>query len=537
MSTFDVLPYSIENLVACFAAASRETRKEAIEAKRHRVYFEEYFRELAAATIVVERDYIDRDYLGDYASYYDRCFKSYQRRTTRLHFFTTQFDRSQFESVLRAQDGPVNRDHLAESYLGFIVVKPLPQTIIGRTCLSTYPPDNGRRQFPSLRTYHVHLYGLELKVRSLAYQEQDTVVAACATSALWSCFQGTGMLFQHVIPPPVEITKWAGDHLPENLLLASARPFPNAGLTLTQMAHAVKQVGLEPFVVKASTRYGLNGAMYGYLRGKIPSILVVSLVSELATPTEQFMGAHAIALTGFSLENVPAVPYGETGFLLRASRIGRVYGHDDQVGPFARMVWERRHSPVDPANGIAEQPIDTLKTSWSGDICANPTNILLPLYHKIRIPFIDIHDAMLALDAGLEGLRPQLAGLNRAEWDIFLTTSDEYKASVSEDYAHLDVDIMPSLLADLPRFVWRVIGRVDELLRLDFLFDATGVAHDDLLVHAVAAKTGYSQLLAVLALVAAALPDEISRPQVRAILKKFSYSPIPQQPGQAGAPS
>lgn len=144
---------------------------------------------------------------------------------------------------------------------------------------------------------------------------------------------------------------------------------------------------------------------------------------------------------------------------------------------------------------------------------------------------------MLALDAALEGLRSQLADLNRAEWDIFLTTSDEYKASASEDYAHLDVDIMPSLLADLPRFVWRVIGRVDGLLQLDFLFDATGVAHDDLLVHVVAAKTGYSQLLAVLALVAAALPDEISRPQVRAILKKFSYSPIPQQPGQAGAPS
>ncbi|MFL9977644.1 hypothetical protein [Paraburkholderia graminis] len=523
MSAFDVLPYSIENLVGCFAEASPQTSPESIQDKRHRVYFEEYFRELGAATILVEREYIDRDYLEDYASYYDRCFQDYRRRTTRLHFFTTQFDRDQFELVLRGQDTPLTREDLMRSYLGFVVVKPLPQTIIGRTCLATYPSDNGRRQFPSLRTYHVHLYGIELKVRSLAYQEQDTVVAACATSALWSCFQGTGMLFQHVIPPPVEITRWAGDHMPENLLLASARPFPNAGLTLTQMAHAVKQVGLDPFVIRANTRYGLNGAMYGYLRGKIPSILVVSLVSGLGTASEQLLGGHAIALTGFSLNSAPPVPHGKTGFLLRASRIDRVYGHDDQVGPFARMVWERKALPADAEGGADERSIDTLKTSWSGDVYANPANILLPLYHKIRIPFVEIHDAMLALDSALEKFRPLMPGVNRAEWDIFLTTSDEYKASAPADYAGLDVDILPALLADLPRFVWRVMVRVDDKLQLDFLFDATGVAHDELLVHAVSTKQGYSQMLAALALAA---PNAAMRPQVRAILRRFLVSPI-----------
>ncbi|MDR0674130.1 MAG: hypothetical protein LBF93_10880 [Zoogloeaceae bacterium] len=95
-------------------------------------------------------------------------------------------------------------------------------------------------------------------------------MAACATSALWSCFQGTGMLFQHKIPPPVEITKWAGDHLPENLLAASSRTFPNSGLTATQMAHAVRCVGLEPLVIGANSRYAVNSVMYAYLRGKVP---------------------------------------------------------------------------------------------------------------------------------------------------------------------------------------------------------------------------------------------------------------------------
>jgi hypothetical protein len=98
-----------------------------------------------------------------------------------------------------------------------------------------------------------------------------------------------------------------------------------------------------------------------------------------------------------------------------------------------------------------------------------------------------------------------------------------YKASAPADYAGLDVDIMPALLADLPRFVWRVMVRVDDKLQLDFLFDATGVAHDELLVHAVSTKEGYSQMLAALAL---ATPGAAMRPQVRAILKRFLVSPI-----------
>ncbi|MEA2061896.1 MAG: hypothetical protein U9P10_15645 [Thermodesulfobacteriota bacterium] len=53
----------------------------------HFSYFEEYFNELDAQTIVVERNYIERDYLEDYSGYYVRCFKKHRRRCVRLHFF------------------------------------------------------------------------------------------------------------------------------------------------------------------------------------------------------------------------------------------------------------------------------------------------------------------------------------------------------------------------------------------------------------------------------------------------------------------
>lgn len=545
MSAFDVLPYSVEALLQCLADGSKLSSESVIRNKRHRVYFEEYFRELEAATIVVERAYTDRDYLEDYAAYYDRCFQDYPRRTQRLHFFRAPFDTAQFELTLGDSNAGVGECALRDTYLGFVVVKPLPQTIVGRTCLKTYSSDGGRRHFPSLRIYPVNLFGIELEVESLAYQEQDTVVAACATSALWSCFQGTGKLFQHMIPPPVEITGWAGSHMPENLLAASSRAFPNNGLTATQMAYAVRRVGLEPLVLGANTRYGLNSAVYAYLRGKIPSILAAELIKDVESPQSSIMGGHAIALTGFSLGNEPATGYGESGFLLRAARIDRIYGHDDQVGPFARMVWERIQIPIqeEESDGNlgqetsgAEQAappepsfnnFDFLHTSWDGCVHAVPKFVLLPLYHKIRIPFSLVHEEMLRLDSLLENLRKKLMPtVPRAEWDIYLTTSGDFKASVRADYAGIGIPVTSSLIADLPRFVWRVTVRTGERFQLDFLFDATGIAQHGLLVHVVSAGAEYAQMLGALAPFCQASPENFSV-QSRSVLERFLASPLP----------
>ncbi|TCW72854.1 hypothetical protein [Burkholderia sp. SRS-25] len=535
MAAFQVLPYTIDNLVQCFANGSKFISQDAVRAKKHRVYFEEYFQALGAATIVVECNYVDRDYLEDYAAYYDRCFQDYPRRTQRLHFFREAFDEAGFQSVL---DGSAQQ-HLTEerlraSYLGFVVVKPLPATIVGRTCLVAYPADNGRRNFPILRTYAVHLFGIVLEVESLAYQEQDSVVAACATSALWSCFQGTGKLFQHMIPPPVEITNWAGDHMPENLLAASARAFPNNGLTATQMAYAVRRVGLEPSVVGAQTRYGLNSVAYAYLQGRLPMLLACQFFENLTTAQPSPVGGHAIALTGFSLGDPVATPQGPTGFLLRASRIDKLYGHDDQVGPFARMTWEQVPNaphfvyphPMAGAGGYI------LRTSWGPDIGTVADFVLLPLYHKIRIPYDLIHAAILNLDAIVEGIRRAVfLTVPRAEWDIYLTTGSEYKESVRAEYPAMGVDQLPSLLAELPRFVWRARARVNDRVQLDFLFDATGITQHDLLLHVVSTGSEYAQMIGALAPQVVANKATVS-PQVVSIFERFLVSPIQvQQPG------
>jgi hypothetical protein len=495
---FVVQSYSIETLVQCFADASRHTTYDEVSEKLHRVYFQEYFEELSAKTIVIEEGYIDRDYLEDYAAYYDRCFHDYERRTHRLHFFNVAFDAQAFNDCISGQSGGELSDEVLQSgYLGFVVVKPLPQSIIGRTCLKTYPSDGGRRHFPSLRTYDVHLFGLELSVRSLAYQEQDTVVAACATSALWSCFQGTGKLFQHPIPPPVEITNWAGEHMPENLVVSSSRAFPNVGLTASQMALSVRRVGLEPVVIGTKDRHVLNGVAYAFLKGKIPCVLVCSL-REWQNGAYVKKGEHAVAVTGFSLSESIGQAHRTSGFQLRSERIDKLYCHDDQVGPFARMTWsgDSVNGPLHPSDMRA------LKTSRPGAVYAEIGFVLLPLYHKIRIPYSVIHDAMLSLDKIAEPVRCKIRpGTPRAEWDIFLTSASDYKASVRTDYTGWGLDPSETLYKGLPRFMWRVTVRAAEQVEMEFLFDATGIANHNLLVHAVSTGGDYDFVLRAVTMV------------------------------------
>lgn len=281
---FEVHSYDVVTLERVIADKSGSS-PEVISKKLHRDYFEGYFDFISAKTIVVENDYFDRDYLDDFAGYYVRCFERYDRVCTRFHFFSTAFSSKDFSKFLCGDINGISSDSLSESYLGFIVLKPLPQTLIGRTCLKTYPPE-GRRHFPITRPYHANLYGLDLTVDSLAFQEQDQVVAACATSALWSVFQGTGLLFQHQILSPFAITEAASERFP-----VEERTLPNRGLTTAMMVHAIRRLGLEPHLVNVSEEYVLKGTLYAYLRGHIPMILGIELI-DTSKKDPRSLGYH-----------------------------------------------------------------------------------------------------------------------------------------------------------------------------------------------------------------------------------------------------
>ena len=486
---YSVVGYDFDRLVALLAEHSDPKY---VLSKTHSVYFEGYFRELNAKTIVVEEKYVDHDYLEDFAAYYVRCFHRYPRQTRRLHFFAVEFDHKAFAAVLRGEnaDLPIS---LRDRYLGFVVVKPLPQTLVGRTCLKTYPPDGGRRQFPILQEYTANLFGLALSVKTLAFQEQDSVVSACATSALWSVFQGTGQIFHHWLPSPAEITRNAVDHIPEELhpySLPETRGMPNKGLTASQMARAIRAVGLESYLLGASNPSELRATAYAYLRARIPMILVFSLKDVTQKETERAIGRHGVAITGFSLapEAPPSLPKGQ--FNLKAYRIDKLYVHDDQVGPFARMVF---------------QESGRLNTSWcirqGKTVEAEAQFLLIPIYHKIRIPYASIQQAIRTIGSIIDNLLANVAPQAdySIEWDIFLTTVNTLKAELLATPG-VKPEVREAFLSrSLPKYLWRATVSLNDAAEADLLFDATDIEQRGGFLGAVEYRPNIVGLLRLLA--------------------------------------
>lgn len=481
----EVYEYDIRVLRQLIADKS-ETDLATTAQRLHPQYFEEYFGELKAKTILVENCYIDRDYLEDFSAYYVRCFASYKRLCTRLHFFACEFTRDKVIELLQNPErATISLEALSKDYLGFIVVKPLPKTVVGRTCLKTYRSES-QRYFPVTREYSAHPFGMELKVKSLAFQEQDQITAACATSALWSAFHATGKYFQHALLSPIEITRLATQNNP-----SETRTLPNEeGLNALQMARAIKSVGLEPYYVKIPNLFFLKEIVYAYLRSGIPAIFGVQLWNCASQPC-QFTGLHAVTVSGYRLADTAS---SSLGFTTRASKISKIYVHDDQVGPFARMEFDGRVIvlPNDAATGLETETLSTSFISSGGDAGSTravPKLLLIPLYHKIRIPYIAVRQIVLWLDNMIKWAELKSPGfpLQIGEWDIYLTTINEMKTELLSDRGNrLPGEYRAKLLCEsLPRFLWRVCARQNEKRLFDLLFDATDIAQGSIFIRAI----------------------------------------------------
>jgi len=474
-SPFDVCPYSLDCLVKLIAASSHQKPEDEVRNKSHTRYFDHYLNKLGVKTLLVERDYIDRDFLEDYAAYYVRCFPLYRKTCTRIHAFRQEITLEAVKAFLSGDETKIGLEELQTAYLGFIVVKPLPHTVIGRTCLTTYA-DNTTRHFPATRQFEANLFGIKLPVvKTLPFQEQDSVVAACATSALWTLFQSTAREFQHQLLTPIEITRAA-----THLLPTESRVIPNHGMSTHMMAHAIKSVNLEPFLIRVAEGKVLHAAIYSYVRARIPLILGIDLVEQTSGTQYDRMGKHAVAIVGYNLGGVPT-PLSVSGLTLRSSRIDKIYVHDDQIGPFARMALDGKGVEVQ-FPGQPSRKYDSLSTSWSpdhgsGDVRAIPDILLVPLYHKVRLTWewalkrvTEFNEALVQSSKIVPELK--LLGL---EWDVYVTTVNDVRDDLRKA-PNIDASARFSAVTwPMPRFIWRATALRDDAPLIDLLFDATDI--------------------------------------------------------------
>lgn len=456
-----------------------------IEDSAHFRYLTKYLyteeKGLNITTIVIERSYTSLSYRADYLNYYGQTKYPYVQDCSRIHFFSktlVAFNQKNFERFLfNPNDNDKYVTNFLYSYRGHIVIKKLPRGSLGASLISTYKSeekDGVTRFYTALRKYEVNLFGKKLYLNTMPYQEQDSVIGYCATSALWFAFQITSFLFNTDVPNPSEITLSAGhdsNHTGKN--------FPRNGLELTQVCQAIFATGLVAEL--RNSPYGftlddtsLKGFIYAYLKMGLPVLLGIQIEDR---------GDHLITLNGYSID--PQLnthdEFNGFGIELASDKITKFYAHDDQIGPFAKLEFNENNAN----SGINYQFISAwwrTRDAQDKDLLgANATSIIVPIIDRIKVIYEDILDESMINKFLIETYFEDI----QLSWDIFLIKSNDYKKELLEELVKVDItkanfaNAYSVFQKSLPQYIWVVKGYLQgeerkELL-FDFIYDAADI--------------------------------------------------------------
>jgi hypothetical protein len=368
-------PFSRQKLWELIRAASFYPREEIpVQANYLASYLSH--EDAGAKTIVAEAPYVDRHYLEEYTGYYSTVLHPPPTKTTRLHVFAHAFTESDFRQSFIAQDMAFV-ERLQDSYLGFIVVRPLPSAPIGRTILRPYRGAEEREYGPRFAPNRVHLAGLELLLDGVPFQQQDQGVGACATTAVWSALARVMRADGLRTCTPLAVTEAATRHV------LSGRAFPAVGgHELAQSLSAVREFGYAPHVLKPGKEHDIFLlALKCYVASGIPVIL------RIADPRIKSADGHALTVVGYredrDSDRTIRVRITES-HVVTSAPFSRIYVHDDRLGPYARMVLGSEGSDVSIKVWPYEkgfEPFEALANVW---------HAIVPLYPKIRLTAEDM---------------------------------------------------------------------------------------------------------------------------------------------------
>lgn len=439
-------------------------------------YIYRYLTDLGAKSVLLETKYIDKDYLEDFNHYYVKCFGNSGSTSARLHFFSQELDHQRITEILASADKDKIRN-LQESYLGFIVIKPLAKTFIGKTCLKLYPSMNelDSNKKCLLREYSVDLFGIPMKVCSVAFQEQDKVVSACATTAIWSSLHA--MYWKNVrdIRACSEITTNAINHIS-----GSSNSFPNHDLSNKQILRALDFERLKHHTANI-TNYSSEdffNTVKIYIDSKIPLILGVD-VYEKKDSGLNILDGHAVTILGYKEHN--------------EEERRAIYIHDDRLGPFARAVFVKLEEPqLKPS---IEWGLELQEKNDTGEWKAPHellilNSLIIPAPHKVRLPSTYAQLTCTEIVSGYHEMREDLIeklGENDTSnlstdlvYDIVLSEISDIKQELLEqkfitDGEFLNKEKVKFLTESYARFQWVASFKFDNEPIFKVMFDATNI--------------------------------------------------------------
>ena len=233
----------------------------------------------AVKSVLVEKNYVDKDYRSTYYSFYAKQGQRYRSDCVRLHFFdqTVRFDPKTLR--LDCAEKP-----LSDHYFGYMILRPTGIATIGRTVLS---PDIRSRvsKFMIAADHKVHLLGYTLVARGFPSMDQHIDIAVCAHVACWSilrhyseCYAGYREFLTH------DITLMAHEFNPGGLI-------PSRGLQISDAERVFQAAGTFPVHVARAMKPNVDRSFYRQLNAYLESgFPLFAAMSDLR---------HAVAIVGY----------------------------------------------------------------------------------------------------------------------------------------------------------------------------------------------------------------------------------------------
>jgi len=322
--------------------------------------------ELGALTVLIEDEYLDRDFTEAFAAYYSRLFKRHTKLCKRAHFFKS--DLSQIVNLASPSELAAQLQERQADYLGFLVLRPIHEAPLAQATLVPPAPPAGTESHMLVKAeYEIHVLGAKLVVKGLPMTQQDQRIGACAQATIWSASRHFHARHKGPWLSTVGITEAAMTQ--EFASVSSTIPNGSEFLSLNGMVSALRAAGRQPLMYIKTTNVnppvwqGIRpvDVINRYVDSGIPVIVGLNLGSDVG---------HAVIVSGQVFTHqapaVAALPNSPT----RAAFCSAFYINDDQQGPNLRM-------PVRTGDPVGETPYS---------VEDNVQFLLIPLPDKVFLP-------------------------------------------------------------------------------------------------------------------------------------------------------
>jgi hypothetical protein len=287
-------------------------------------------------TVILEKNYIDEDYLVSFSRFYFLSHVPISKYCQRMHFFSNKLNQ---ENLFNLSDND------KQSYLGFTVLRPTPVNAIGRTVIR---PQNSKPESLYVtcgESYDVSLAGNKLKATGACFQQQDSQVGACASNAVFMATRHMAKRFGMQYKTTTEISELASQY--DSFL---GRGIPSRGLSTSQMGKVLNSMGYDVIIYGEESRpQSLKDAVYKTIESEIPVIITFDILSGLSTGA-----SHAITIVGHLWKNDGQVTWLPTvvdieiagkmqkvQYYTTGSIIDKFITMDDARGPYRTLRFDK----------------------------------------------------------------------------------------------------------------------------------------------------------------------------------------------------